>query len=351
MTVVEIPPGAHTAAHTAGRWLGGRFRLDERISTGDHVSGSVRLLVGGARPFLVEGHRPAARPSRHDLPAAPGRPVPRTVADAVQSAAKVSDPRLATIYDTDFDPRCPYIVAEWTPDAPGRPGAVRPLPASTAAAGPGRRDDRRRGRRGRGRAPGRAAAPAAPRARCAGPTAAASRSPAWVWTRPCAGDTAEDPVAADTTALARMLYALLAGYWPGDEPTALPPAPRRKGQVCTPRQVRPECPPSWTPSPTAPCKDRQRTPRCGRRPRPGWPWRCAWCSARRTGWSGRSPETRYPARGPAAAGAARPGPGWLRAPDHAAAARGLSRQPATPAPGPGCRPGHRSGSSRRPGPP
>ena len=48
----------------------------------------------------------------------------------------------------------------------------------------------------------------------------------------------EDPVAADTTALARMLYALLTGYWPGDEPTALPPAPRHKGNVCTPRQIR-----------------------------------------------------------------------------------------------------------------
>ena len=45
-------------------------------------------------------------------------------------------------------------------------------------------------------------------------------------------------MAADTTALARMLYALLTGYWPGDEPTALPPAPRHKGHVCTPRQVR-----------------------------------------------------------------------------------------------------------------
>ena len=52
------------------------------------------------------------------------------------------------------------------------------------------------------------------------------------------GAAAQDPVAADTTALARMLYALLTGYWPGDEPTALPPAPRHKGQVCTPRQVR-----------------------------------------------------------------------------------------------------------------
>ena len=47
---------------------------------------------------------------------------------------------------------------------------------------------------------------------------------------------------ADTIALARMLYALLTGYWPGDEApgdaTALPPAPRHKGRVCTPRQVR-----------------------------------------------------------------------------------------------------------------
>jgi hypothetical protein len=52
-----------------------------------------------------------------------------------------------------------------------------------------------------------------------------------------------NPMTADTMALARMLYALLTGYWPGDEPpgarsTGLPAAPRHKGQVCTPRQVR-----------------------------------------------------------------------------------------------------------------
>jgi putative peptidoglycan lipid II flippase len=39
-----------------------------------------------------------------------------------------------------------------------------------------------------------------------------------------------------------MLYALLTGYWPGAEATgqytALPLAPRHKGRVCTPRQVR-----------------------------------------------------------------------------------------------------------------
>ena len=39
MTVVDIPSGAHTAAHMSGRWLGGRFRLDERINLDDQVSG------------------------------------------------------------------------------------------------------------------------------------------------------------------------------------------------------------------------------------------------------------------------------------------------------------------------
>jgi hypothetical protein len=55
---------------------------------------------------------------------------------------------------------------------------------------------------------------------------------------PPPADGTADGTAADTAALARMLYALLTGYWPGDEPTALPAAPRHKGNVCTPRQIR-----------------------------------------------------------------------------------------------------------------
>jgi hypothetical protein len=35
-----------------------------------------------------------------------------------------------------------------------------------------------------------------------------------------------------------MLYALLTGCWPGEEATALTPAPRHRGRVYTPRQVR-----------------------------------------------------------------------------------------------------------------
>ncbi len=51
------------------------------------------------------------------------------------------------------------------------------------------------------------------------------------------GAAAYDPALADTTALAALLYAALTGYWPGEEPTRLPAAPLSDGMVCTPRQV------------------------------------------------------------------------------------------------------------------
>ena len=51
------------------------------------------------------------------------------------------------------------------------------------------------------------------------------------------GAAAYDPSIADTAALAALLYAALTGYWPGEEPTRLPAAPVSDGVVCTPRQV------------------------------------------------------------------------------------------------------------------
>jgi hypothetical protein len=51
------------------------------------------------------------------------------------------------------------------------------------------------------------------------------------------GAAANDPSIADTAALAALLYAALTGYWPGEEPTRLPAAPVSDGMVCTPRQV------------------------------------------------------------------------------------------------------------------
>ena len=237
MTVVEIPSGAHMTE----TWLGGRFRLDERISLDDQVSG-----FSGSRGSSREARglslwkatdRLLNRPVTIYL--LPRGPVPSAVTDAVRSAAKVSDPRLATIYDTDFDEECPYIVAEWTPGTHLEDLVLSGLPHPALAA-----------------AMIADAADAIAVAHRAGRPhlRLTPRSMRWdngsglkitglglddaLCGPGLAGAGVEDPVAADTAALARMLYALLTGYWPGDEPTALPPAPRHRGSVCTPRQIR-----------------------------------------------------------------------------------------------------------------
>jgi hypothetical protein len=238
MTVVEIPSGTRMAAHMAGRWLGGRFRLDERIRLDDQVSGPCDssweahgLSLWKATDQLL------SRPVTIYL--LPAGPVPRAVTDAVQAAVQVSDPRLATIYDTDFDEQCPYIVAEWTPathledlvlSGPCPPALPEPALAAAMIAD---------------------AADAIAVAHRAGRPHLRLTPHSLRWDNgsglkitglglddALCGSTAGNPVVADTAALARMLYALLTGYWPGDEPTALPPAPRHKGRVCTPRQVR-----------------------------------------------------------------------------------------------------------------
>jgi serine/threonine protein kinase len=58
-----------------------------------------------------------------------------------------------------------------------------------------------------------------------------------------AGDGADESELTDTRDLARLLYAALTGYWPGDRgyagsaPGLLPPAPENDGDPCTSRQV------------------------------------------------------------------------------------------------------------------
>ena len=245
MTIVGIPSAEIPAGtHAAQRWLGGRFRLDERISSGDQLSGSlgpcgsswearglslwkaVDQLLG--RPVTI-----------YLLPA--GVPVPRSVVEAVQSAAKVTDPRLATIYDTDFRPEHPYIVSEWAPGThledlvlSGPFPPTLPHPALAAAMIADAADALAVAHQA-----GRPHLRLTPRSLRWDPASGLKITGLGLDAALC-GATA-DP-AADTMALARMLYALLTGYWPGDEATAqstaLPPAPRHKGRVCTPRQVR-----------------------------------------------------------------------------------------------------------------
>src|SRR5437016_1231091 len=109
MTAIEVLGRAGIPSGTcpAEQRLGGRFRLDERISLWE-VGGSSGVSLWKATDLVL------CRPvTIHLLPQ--GRPVPQGVVQAVCAAARVIDPRLATIYDTDFDIERPYIVSEWTP--------------------------------------------------------------------------------------------------------------------------------------------------------------------------------------------------------------------------------------------
>ncbi len=249
MTIIEVPSGTQIAGTWPGgaeTWLGGRFRLDERISISEHIHGTCGASWEAHGLSLWKAtDRLLGRPvTIYLLPQ--GRPVPPVVVGAVRAAAKVADPRLANIYDTDFydtdfcdtdfAAECPYIVSEWTPGTHLEDLVLSGLPGPALAA-----------------AMIADAADALATAHQAGVPhlRLTLRSLRWDHSSglkitglgldaalcgPALDD--DDPRVADTKALARMLYALLTGCWPGQDATALPPAPWHKGQVCTPRQVR-----------------------------------------------------------------------------------------------------------------
>ncbi len=247
MTVVEVPSGTQGANRWPGqrllgqrplgrRSLGGRFRLDERISLDDQVSGSwgPRGSSWEARGLSLWKASDQLLGRSVMIYLLPSGPVPRSVIAAVQSAAKVTDPRLAAIYDTDFNPECPYIVSEWAPGTPLEDLVLTglPRPALAAAMIADAADALAVAHQA-----GRPHLRLTPRSLRWDPGSGLKITGLGLDAALCGTD-ADNPVTADTTALARMLYALLTGYWPGDEATELPQAPRHKGRVCTPRQVR-----------------------------------------------------------------------------------------------------------------
>ena len=235
MTVVEIPSGAHVAE----TWLGGRFRLDERISLDDQVSGPCGssweargLSLWKATDQLLG--RPV---TIYLLP--PGIPVPGHVVEAVQAAARVNDPRLATVYDTDFSTECPYIVAEWTPGTHLEDLVLSGLPhPALAAAMIADAADAIAVAHQAGRPHLRLTPRSLRWDNSSGLKITGLGIDAALCNQHRGGADQGNSATADAAALARMLYALLTGYWPGQDATALPPAPRHKGHVCTPRQVR-----------------------------------------------------------------------------------------------------------------
>ncbi len=208
-----------------GTRLAGRYRLVDQVTAGNGWTMWKAMDETLARPVAV-------------LTFAPGFPRVSQVVTAARAASRLTDPRMAQVFDVEDGGGQAYIVFEWVAgdtltdlltDGPLEPGRACSLVSEAARALAG------------AHAVGQAHLRLTPDALC--------------WTRSSgikitglgidaalAGDgltgpAAHDPAIADTIALAGLLYAALTGYWPGEEPTQLPAAPVSDGVVCTPRQV------------------------------------------------------------------------------------------------------------------
>ena len=221
-----------------GTRLAGRYRLVDQVAAGSGWTMWKAMDETLARPVSV-------------LTFAPGFPRIAQVVTAARAASRLTDPRLAQVFDVEDggDHAAPggngapganaaYVVMEWVggetltdllADSPLDPARACALVADAARALAG--------------------------AHAAGQAHLRLTPETLRWTRSSgvkitglgidaalAGDgltaaAASDPAATDTRDLAALLYAALTGYWPGESQTGLPPAPTSDGTVCTPRQV------------------------------------------------------------------------------------------------------------------
>jgi hypothetical protein len=208
-----------------GTRLAGRYRLVDQVTAGNGWTMWKAMDETLARPVSV-------------LTFASGFPRIAQVVTAARAASRLTDPRMAQVFDVEDGGGQAYVVLEWVSgetltdmvtDGPLDPGRACSLVSEAARALAG------------AHAVGQAHLRLTPDALC--------------WTRSSgikitglgidaalAGDgltgaDGHDPAIADTIALAGLLYAALTGYWPGEQPARLPAAPVSDDVVCTPRQV------------------------------------------------------------------------------------------------------------------
>jgi len=220
-----MKPAPHADGPVPGALLAGRYRLAERLGGQD-----------GATEWRAADEILARTVTVRVL--APGSPHLAGVMAAARTASRISDPRLAQIFDADDHAEPPYIVAEW-------PSGTRLADLLTA----GPLEPRYAARVVAEAAEALAAAHAAGLAHlCLGPDSLWCREGGEVTVTgvgidaALTGAQAADPALADTRGLARLLYAALTGYWPGEGQDALPPAPRPGGRIARPVQIRPGIP-------------------------------------------------------------------------------------------------------------
>ncbi len=204
-----------------GTRLGGRYRLEDRISASSGWSAWKAIDETLARAVTV-------------LTFAPGFPRIREVVTAARAASRLSDARLAQVFDVEETWDQAYVVMEWVAgdslhdllaDGPMDPGQSAEIIAEGAEA--------------------------LASAHAAGIAHLCLTPGSLRWTpgggvkvvglgidAALSGTVADDPALADTQGLGRLLYAALTAYWPADDWPALPAAPRTAdGRPCSPRQV------------------------------------------------------------------------------------------------------------------
>ena len=204
-----------------GTRLGGRYRLEDRVNASSGWAAWKAIDETLARPVTV-------------LTFARGFPRITDVVTAARAASRLTDARLAQVFDVEEDWDHAYVVMEWVAgdsledllaDGPLDPGQGAEIIAQGAEA--------------------------LAVAHAAGVAHLCLKPDSLRWTAgggvkvvglgidaALSGVTADDPALADTRGLGKLLYAALTAHWPGGEWPSLPPAPETDGHPCSPRQVR-----------------------------------------------------------------------------------------------------------------
>jgi serine/threonine protein kinase len=204
-----------------GTRLGGRYRLEDRMSASSGWSVWKAIDETLARPVTV-------------LALESGFPRIAEAVTAAQAAGRLTDSRLAQVFDVEEDWDHAYVVMEWVGgdslDDLLAGGPLDPAQGAEIVA---------------------QAAEALGSAHDAGVAHLCLTPGSLRWTpgggvkivglgidAALAGATSDDPAVADTRGLGRLLYAAVTAHWPGGGWPGLPPAPEVDGHPRSPRQVR-----------------------------------------------------------------------------------------------------------------
>lgn len=218
-----------TSVIEPGTRLAGRYRLDDRVN---ETEGST--LWKAVDETLARAV--AVRTFDEDFPRV------NDVVTAARAASRVTDSRLAQVFDADDSSDHAYVVSEWvTGDSLAELLAQGPLEPERAAALIAD------------------AAEALSTAHAAGLAHQRLRPECLIWTPNgtvkitglgvdaalrgvTSGDSSDDSEVMDARGLGSLLYAALTGHWPGHDPApeevGLSSAPLCDGRPCSPHQVR-----------------------------------------------------------------------------------------------------------------